>query len=175
MKFLNYKFCLAELLLVTAALALLAALTLPAMAQSSPYNLAPQQPNFYRQDTNAFPMTLTNSGAATFTTNSLKLTVRQGTGVSLFATVVSTNSSSSGVVLGFDTSPDGTNATTTEPITWTLPSNFIGTNTYWTNIDRAYLNNVRTFQMTTSTNKAVGTGNTNTVVVTKFWYSYSGQ
>lgn len=172
------QFSLIELLVVLAVIAILAVMLLPAMAQSTPYSLAPQQPNFYRQDTTEFPLTLANAGAAAWSfgaTNSLKLTVRQDHGLSLFVRVASTNSTSSGVVAGFDVSPDGTNGTTTEPLQWTLPTGYIGTNVYWTNLSPDYLNNVRAIQLTTLTNKAVGSGNTNSVQILNFWYSYSGQ
>ena len=95
----------------------------------------------------------------------------------MFVQVVSTNALSSAVKLGWDLSYDGniTNGTTTGPLTWTLPANFVGTNTYWTNFPASFLNNIRTLQLTSATNSLVGGGNTNTVRVTKLAYSYSGQ
>ena len=164
------------------AMVVLEDLNKPAEAQpTSPQVYPSAAPNFYRLDTNAISsLTLTNGQAVTFPgdgTNSLEISVRQDHGLSMFVQVVSTNALSSAVKLGWDLSYDGniTNGTTTGPLTWTLPANFVGTNTYWTNFPASFLNNIRTLQLTSATNSLVGGGNTNTVRVTKLAYSYSGQ
>ena len=134
-------------------------------------------PNFNTPDTLAIPLVLTNGAGAAFPangTNSLEKAVRQDHGLSVFVTVVTTNASAAGQTLGWDTTPDGALYTTTQPLKWTLPANGAGTNSYWTNWPATVLNNVRGLQLTTATNAAVGTGNTNTARITALIYSQSG-
>jgi hypothetical protein len=96
--------------------------------------------------------------------------------------VISTNPASVSSTLGWDVSYNGniTNGTTTQPLQFTVPSNFIGTNTYWTNWSSLVVNNIRKMQLTTSTNALAGGrgtagSNTNTVIIAKIVYSYGNQ
>lgn len=179
---------LIELLCVIAMLVIIAALlpwVMPKVARADATGTTPYQPNFYRSDTNACPFVLTNGGALLFpgdATNSLEFTIRQNQGLGIFVTVVSTNSKSVGVNLGWDLSYNGniTNGTTTQPFQWGVPANFVGTNTYFTNIDRAFFNNFRTAQLTTASNNITGAAgaagsNTNTVTIQKIVYTYGNQ
>ena len=162
----------------------LAAFTLTAslaLAQYSPYGLTPQQPNFYRSDTNAFPLVLAASAGTNYTagtTGSLSLTLRQDVGLSMFLSVTAPNSgtnTSNGVVsVWFNVTADGTNYTTTSPIVWTqsitVPAGSTNTMVGWTNFPNTVLNNIRKVQITQLTN-------TCGVPITFNWfkYSYSGQ
>ena len=173
MKFNKWK----QITVLVMAAAALAVTQLSAMADPTALTYPTGSPNFSTPDTNAIPLVLTNGAGVTFPangTNSLEKAVRQDHGLSVFVTVVTTNAAVGGQTLGWDTSPDGTLYTTTQPLKWTLPANGAGTNTYWTNWPAAQLNNVRDIQLTTVTNAAVGTGNTNTATITKLIYSQSG-
>ena len=180
----NNKIKFLPSILLGVVLACLAALALedvnqPAEATGQVYPSA--APNFYRLDTNAISaLTLTNGANVTFPpdgTNSLEISIRQDHGLSVFVQVISTNALSVAETLHWDTSFDGniTNGTTTGPIAFTVPANFVGTNEYWTNFPASYLNNISTIQLTSCTNAAVGGGNTNTVRIGRLAYSYSGQ
>ena len=180
MKFENRKSIVSLAALLMAALAILALWEiLPAQADT----FSVYQPNFYRQDTNATPLTLTNGQAATFPaggTNSYKQTVRQNVGLSVFVTVISSNSVGGTGKLGFDLTPDGTVYTTTQPLTFTFPTaaavtGTLSTNTYWTNWPSTVLNNVRQIQLTTATNALVGGGPATNSATINLRYSYSNQ
>ena len=150
-------------------------------AQAQPYSV--YQPNFYRQDTNATPLTLTNGQARVFPangTNSYEQTVRPNTGLSVFVMVVSSNSVAGNSKLGWDVSHDGTIYTTTQPLTFTFPTaaavtGTLSTNVYWTNWPGTVLNNVRDLQLTTATNALVGGGPTTNSATYYLWYSYNNQ
>ncbi len=193
MKFNKFKFSLVEWFVLAAILAILAAAIVPAFVvradNTSPYALAPQQPNFFRVDTNAssyalqtnttvlYPHGWTNGFAAN--TNVLNLTVRQNVGLSIFLIVWQTNSISSAststnYTVSWDTTPDNTNytcGTGASPISLQCPmaGTGIGTNVVWTNIPAASLSNVRSIQP----GKIVWTGSNN--VFAQVIYSYSGQ
>jgi hypothetical protein len=177
--------------IVTMSLAALSAFE--ALGQgSTPYNLAPQQPNFYRSDTNAFPLSVGGTygtvigKALSYGTNSLKLTLRQDHGLSAFASITASNSTSTAcailpVTFGLDVSPDGTNFTAGSypgvAPALTCSANLIvaasSTNTYvyWlTNFPVSLLNNLRAVQCTSCTNSY-----TNGIKVNWLDYSYSGQ
>lgn len=172
------------LMIALAMVGLLAALLVPeASGQNSAYSLAPQQPNFYRSDTNAFPCTLSaTTGASNYvasSTNSLKLTLRQDKGLSMFAqiTVTNTSTATSGVVqFSFSPSWDGltNHFTTTPPLVWAIPVTVAATSTntyvFWTNWPSSTLNNVRCIQCVQVTN-TIGLATT----VNGLTYSYSGQ
>ena len=166
--------------LLLALLAVLALWKTP-KAQADPYSV--YQPNFYRQDTNATPLTLTNGQAKVFPangTNSYEQTVRPNTGLSVFVTVVSSNSVGGTGKLGWDVTPDGNSYTTTQPLTFTFPTaaavtGALSTNTYWTNWPATVLNNVRQIQLTTATNALVGGGPTTNSATYYLWYSYNNQ
>lgn len=176
-----------ETLVVIAIIGLLAAILLPAMTTTARADV--YQPNFYRQDTNATPFTLTNGGAATFaanSTNSYEQVVKQNNGLSVFVQVISSNSLAGNGTLGWDVTPDGSTYTTTEPLKFTFPqantsnnvaqvSGLLATNLYWTNWPASTLNNVRDIQLTTATNALVGGGPTTNSCTYKVWYSYSNQ
>lgn len=157
-----------------AALAL-APLKCAAQGQTTPYAYGPQQPNFYRTDTNDFPVTLTNTAttATFYTSNQFILTVRQDKGISLFETHAA-NSSTNQQTMTFtlDTTPDGTNWTTTGPITWSVTNNGTTSVTSWTNLPSTFISNVRKLKISSVT---CPLGTTNSLVVSKFWFSYSGQ
>lgn len=164
-----------ELLVVIAIIGLLMALTLSARADNTqPYAFAPQQPNFYRLDSAAFPCVLTNGGSLVFPaggTNSLKLPVRQDKGLSFFVRMGTTNPSTGSATLKWDLTPDGTNYTTSQPLQWVItPGNSTTNGLWWTNIPPAVLNNVRAIQLTGFSNNF-----TNWWWGTNLWYSYSGQ
>jgi prepilin-type N-terminal cleavage/methylation domain-containing protein len=175
------NFTLLEILVVIAVLGLLAALMIPSVqADTSPYSLAPQQPNFFVTDTNATSFALTNNQTKTFTaggTNTTPITVRQDHGISLFLTVWQTNSVAStttNYTVAFDLTGDAvtwTGGNGAYPISWTvsLASQGASTNTYWTNLSAAQLNNIRQMQAT----KASTTASNN--IFGKLTYSYSGQ
>lgn len=156
---------------------------------TSPYQLAPQQPNFYRVDTNSATYAFTNSTTSTTplnhgvgtgpNTNSLNLTLRQNIGLSIFLIVWDTNSVSSAATstnysVYFDTTPDNTNYTCGPgaypigPLTCSMAGG-VGTNMVWTNVPATALNNVRSIQP----GKIVWTGSNN--VFAELIYSYSGQ
>ncbi len=170
-------------------------------AQAQAYQLNPQQPNFYRVDTNAgiFPLTLTNGGAANwvYTANGsisglnqptnapYVLTLRQDKGLAVFVTVISSNSQGGLATIGFDVTPDRVTETTTQPLKFAVPtanysnnlaltSGILTTNTYWTNWPAAVLSNLRTIQATTVTNALIGGGPTTNSVNIQLRYSYSG-
>ena len=119
---------LKTLLLATAVLSMAA---IGLQAQPGPYSYAPQQPNFYRSDTNAFPLTLTSS--VTYSnltaggTNSLKQTVRQDKGLSLFPTITVYNTGgaitggATNLTFAFTVTPDGTHYVTPAPLIMTVP------------------------------------------------------
>jgi hypothetical protein len=161
------------------------------MAQYAPYTLTPQQPNFYRSDTNGFPLSVGGTiGAVTgkalsYGTNSLKLTLRQDHGLSVFASITASNSTATAcavlpVTFGFDISPDGTNFTAgtfpglAPPLTFTanlvVPASSTNTYIYWTNYPATVLNNLRAVQCTSCTNAY-----TNGVKINWLYYSFSGQ
>ena len=173
------NFSLTPLLAVVFTIGLFALLVTPVTQadNTSPYNLAPQQPNFYRTDTNAFPLTLTNGQAKTFSgTNSLTIYVRQDRGLSLFAPSLVTTNTNCVPVFGFDVTYDGTNGTTTHPIQWGPLISSAATNGCWTNFSRDYLNNVRTVQCTWVSNAMPGAiPGSNSIYIPKLIYSYSGQ
>ena len=174
--------CQVMVLLAFLLLAALLLLPVPAQAQGVP-GTTPYQPNFYRTDTNASPLTLTNGGAAVFPqngTNSIEQTVKQNTGLSVFVTVISSNSVGGTGKVGFDVTPDGTVYTTTQPLSLSFPTaaavtGTLATNVYWTNWPAATLNNVRQIQWTTATNALVGGGPTTNTVKYSVTYSYSNQ
>jgi Tfp pilus assembly protein PilE len=166
------KFTLAGLLLVCFIISLLALCALPAWSQPTTLTYANGAPNFVTPDTNAFPLTLAASAGTNYTangTNSLDKTLRQDHGVSAFVTVISTNASATTVTLGWDVTEDGTSYTTTRPIQWAVPANFVGTNTYWTNWSSLQVNNLRQMQLTLATNNSAYT-----VKLINFQYSQSG-
>ena len=70
------------------------------------------------------PVAVTN--ATTLATNSTAITVRQGKGLAVFPKFHGTGASTSDVTFHFDVSIDGTNYTTTRPLTAVVPLN--GTN-----------------------------------------------
>jgi len=169
MKFNKLKdgFTMFRLLLVIAIIGLLAAIALPALAQLAPATPAQYQtgqPNFFVLDTNSASYALTNNQAQTFTaggTNTYVKTLRQNQGLSLFLAVWQTNSVAStttNYTVGLDLDGDGstwTMGTGARPITWTVPlTGGVGTNVYWTNIDRSVLNNVRKVQCTKTSTTA---------------------
>jgi len=164
-------------------LLLLAAFLLPQVKAQGVPGTTPYQPNFYRTDTNASPLTLTNGGAAVFPangTNSIEQTVKQNTGLSVFVTVISSNSVGGTGKVGWDVTYDGTVYTTTQPLSFSFPTaaavtGTLATNTYWTNWPAATLNNVRQIQWTTATNALVGGGPTTNTVKYTVTYSYSNQ
>lgn len=175
MKFIKYTFSRIQTLITIAALAV------PVMCSFSelhaqPTTLAPvgvQTPNNFTSDTIATPLTLTNGQSVTFTaggTNSLAKTIRQDHGISVFVTVISTNTLSVGTLLGWDITPDGIIFTANHPFQMFVPSNFIGTNTYWTNWPATTANNFRKIQLDQATNSILGAAgaagsNTNTVKI----------
>jgi hypothetical protein len=180
MKFNKWEnFSMLQLLVVVAIIGLFAALTLPAMGQGLTTLTYPGgAPNFWVQDTNAFPITLTNAQSATLA--GAKKTLRQGKGLSAFATCVSSNTTVTTETIGFDVTYDGLRGTTTQPIKWTFgpPASAQGTlttNTFWTNFPAAYLDNVRTIQATTATNNTAGALAGSNSVTTTLTYSQSGQ
>jgi Tfp pilus assembly protein PilE len=156
----NSKFTLTGLLLVCLIISLLALCAMPAWSQPTALNYANNAPNTVSLDTNAFPLTLAASVGTNYTangTNSLDKTIRQDHGLSAFVTVISTNASATTVTLGWDVTGDGMSYTTTRPLQWTVPSNFVGTNTYWTNWPNTTLNNLRQMQLTLATNNSAYT------------------
>lgn len=163
--------------ILSAALLLVASFEAPAQNSSSPYQLAPQQPNFYRTDTNAFPLSITNNGVTVTVTNGLKLTVRQDTGLSFFVGTLSTNGlQTNSATIYFDVSYDGTNFTTTRPLSVTAPINGTNAALYWTNIPAPVYNGIDSFRaLTVSAVSIAGSGTTNVNSITKLVYSYSGQ
>lgn len=153
------------------------------LARAQPTVLTPvgqQTPNAMTPDNTAFPLVLTNGQSVTITggsTNSLAKAVRQDHGMSVFATVTSTNAASVGQYLYFDVTGDGTAYTANHPFAFYVPSNFVGTNTYWTNWPATSFNNFRKVQFTGASNSITGTAgaagsNTNTVTL-KLSYSQS--
>lgn len=137
-----------------------------------PYALAPQQPNFYRSDTNAGPVALTNGQVVTFT-NAMKLTLRQDKGLSIFTKIVSTNAVSVSETNTFVLSYDGSTFTTSPTFTIVTPTlATAGTNVAWTNIPPSTLNNVRCIMWSTAGMGALATGTNVTAGVT---YSWSGE
>ena len=180
MKFENRKSIVSLAVLLMAALAILALWKIPP-AQADTFSV--YQPNFYRQDTNATPLTLTNGQAKVFPangTNSYEQTVRQNTGLSVFVMVVSSNSVGGSGKLGWDVTDDGSLYTTTQPLTFTFPTaaavtGTLSTNVYWTNWPATVLNNVRQIQLTTATNALVGGGPTTNSATYYLWYSYNNQ
>jgi hypothetical protein len=155
-----------------------------AMAQNSGFQV--YQPNFYWTDTNAGPVTLTNGQAIRFPNGPNSLTNNNGTallvtapqqrGLSVFVTVISSNSVGGPLNLGWDVTPDNNTFTTKEPLQFSVPTaaNATGTlvtNTYWTNWSVATFNNVRSIQLSTATNGLVGGGPTTNSVT--FWWTYS--
>ena len=161
-------------------------------ADTTPYNLSPQQPNFVRTDTNSFPLFLSNA-TATNPPTPLNLTLRQDKGLSLFVSITITNTNASAQTfttpLYFDVSPDATNNfTTTTPATsvggppalawvptWTVAASTTNkTLVAWTNFPATFLNNVRMLhlgQMTNAWGSTAGVG----ISVPWLKYSYSGQ
>jgi hypothetical protein len=150
-------------------------------AQPGPYSISPQQPNFYRPDTNVFPMTLAaTTGNTNFVgaTNSLQVTIRQDHGVAIEVPITVPNTTASAITgtltLGWDVSTRGTNFTTGRPVQWAIAVSALpySTNTYWfwTNFPNTYLNNVRKMQLTYATN-TVGAA----VTIGPPDYSWSGQ
>lgn len=194
MNFIKNRLSIAELFVITAIIALVAAITIPAFIvradNTSPYALAPQQPNFYRFDTNTSSYALQTNTTVFFphgwtngfgpNTNVLNLPLRQGQGLSIFLITWQTNSISSAststnYTVSWDVTPDNTNYTFTgtggSPISLTsaMAGLGIGTNVVWTNIPSTALNNVRAIQP----GKIVWTGSNN--VFAQIIYSYSGQ
>lgn len=126
------------------------------------------QPNYWVTDTNT--TTLTVSNAQGKAVSGAKFVIRQDKGLSEFVRVVSTNATATSVTIGHDVTYDGTNGTTTHPIGFTVPANFVGTNVYWTNYPPAYLNNIRTIAATSATNNTAGTiPGSNSVTATVTW------
>lgn len=165
-------------MIVVAIIGLMAAFTLPALAQ--PYQTG--SPNFYQDDTNAFTLTLTNGQGSLLAGK--KLTLRQEHGLSLFVTVISSNPLAGNGKIGLDVTSDNTSYTTTQPLAFTFPNanysngvaqaaGVLTTNVYWTNFPPAVLNNVRGVQATLATNTLVGGGPTTNSVQYKLRYSYS--
>jgi competence protein ComGC len=153
----SFKFTLTQLLVVVAIIGLLSLFMLPAAAQQ--YQTG--QPNFVTPDTNAAAFTLTSGQTQTFTaggTNTLAKTIRQNQGLGLFLTVWQTNSIAStttNYTVKFDTTGDGTTwtkGTGQYPIVWTvsLAGAGVSTNTFWTNLPPAVLNNIRKIQATST-------------------------
>jgi hypothetical protein len=146
--------------------AFLAALALPALAQTSPYNLGPQQPNFYRSDTNQFPFAMT--GSPVTLTNVLKLTLRQDKGLSIFVSAHATTNSTAATTLLYDVTANGINYTTFEPIAVTFALNGTNEVVFWTNFPASVVNNLRAIKCTSVNGPAGG-------VVDSLIYSYSGE
>jgi hypothetical protein len=173
-----------QLLIVVAFIGLLVALLLPAIPTSAnaqglvTLTYPNGAPNFWGTDTNAFPVTLTNAQSATLA--GVKKSIRQGKGISVFATCITSNSTVTTETVGFDLTYDGTHGTTTHPVNWTFapPASAQGTlttNTYWTNFPSAYLDNVRTLQATYATNNTAGGVVGSNSITTTLTYSQSGQ
>ena len=174
---LKNSFTLIQSLLVIAIIALLAASALPAWADT-PLTYPTGAPNFMTPDTNGFPLLLAANTTTNFPangTNSLEKYVRQDHGLSVFVTVISTNAGGTTETLGWDVTGDGTVYTANHPLTFAVPANFVGTNTYWTNWPATVLSNVRQIQLTTATNALVGGGPTTNSATYYLRYSYSNQ
>jgi hypothetical protein len=157
-----------QMLLIIVTAGLLGAVLMPrkVVAQTTPYNLGPQQPNFYRPDTNAFPITFTNSQTLILT-NQYKLTIRQDRGLSIFVGM-SPATNSGNAVVGLDVTYDGIGYTTNQPLYVVAPFNQA---LFWaTNFGRDVLNNVRGVKAST-----VIVTNAGPNTITKFVYSWSGQ
>jgi hypothetical protein len=185
----NYKkfFNKSVLMIALAMVGLLAALLVPQRAQGADYSLAPQEPNFYRLDTNACPITLVSGQSSTNytagSTNSLRLTVRQDKGLSVFPQFTCYNAGgavtggATNLTFAYTVTYDGVKwVTGTAPLIQTVPNICAATTTNgqmgWTNWSAPVLSNVRQIQLVGVTNNGPWVGQ---IVVTGLAYSYSGQ
>lgn len=147
-----------------------------AQTTTGPYAIAPQQPNFYRADTNQFPMVIPPH-TTTNLANPLTLTIRQGTGLSIFTGIMATNTpkfATTNATYLFDVASGyagDTNYTTFGALPFLSPA-ITASNYYvgWTNFSRTVLDNVRTIKCTSINNP-----DTNSLTISNLVYSWSGQ
>jgi hypothetical protein len=147
MKFLNRRNGFAGLLMaICMAVAMLAFMPLPTEAQVS----ATTTGTF-----SGIQASVTNA-ASISPTNSI-ITVRQGKGLAVLPTFWGTGASSANVTFTFNVSADGTNYTTTGPLTAVIALNGTTPVTGYTLFDPTELNNVKYLKLSTIANAgAVG-------------------
>ena len=160
---------------------------LSAVAQNTtPYAYAPQQPNFYVQDTNWTPYYVTSTNLALLTlgqTNSgtygftLNKTIREDKGLSVFASLVAPNATNNTVTtIYLGVTYDGVKSNGVPGALALPPITANGTTPVivWTNFPASLRNNVRSVFVSGYTNTAGG-GTTNVLTISKLVYSWSGQ
>jgi len=144
----------------------LTSICISVQAQNNPTLSAPLASKyglFYSASTNnAWPITLTNGETRVFNSTN-KIAVQRDRGMAFFASFCPyTNATVTNITAKLDVSYDGTNWTTSSPITWAPMSG--GTNTLaYTNIMRDSLDNYRYIRLTSLT------APTNTVISNFFW------
>lgn len=127
------------------------------------------QPNYYK----TYTTTLTNGESRTLNVTNFQDTVRQGSGVALFMSVVATNAATTNVTAGLDVTPDGTTWTTVQPFTAQAYLNGTTASVVYSNWPAMgsppTLSNCRKIALTTLRN------NHSATVTVKLWFSKSGQ
>jgi len=114
---------------------------------------------------NVWPLTLTNNETRTFASTN-KIAVQRDRGMAFFcAFSMQTNATVTNITVKLDVSYDGTNWSTSAPVTWTPTSN--GTNTViaYTNVMRDTLDNYRYLRLTSIA------APTNAIVNSVYWSS----
>ena len=112
------------------------------------------------------PSTMTAS--STSNVNSGVILVRQHRGIAIVPAFTGSGASTLNVTFKWDVSADGTNYTTTQPLSLVVPAN--GTNAViaYTNVPATYLNNVRYLRVS-----SVANGATNSLTGVSITYSYA--
>lgn len=144
-----WAFSLLELLCVIAVIALLSLFMFRPNARADTQVF---QPNFYK--TYSFTTLNTNQTL----TPTFSDTIRGNTGEGVFVSVVATNATTANVTFKLDVTVDGSNYTTVPQFQWAMALNSTTPVTLYTNIDRAYLSNVRAIKLT-----SVANGHTNSI------------
>ena len=154
-----------RLLLLTVMIGIWCMAAMPAMAQGT----LPYQPNWFK----AYTVTLTNAQTLSVTNPAFSDVIRQQSGESVFLQAVATNTTTATVTAKLDTTPDGTNYTTTAPFQLSVALNSTTPVMNYTNFPATgtppTLNNARKIALTTLIN-----GHTNSVTVT-VWLSRANQ
>lgn len=108
----------------------------------------------------------TIAASTTLTTNSAAITVRQGRGVAILPEVQGDAASTANLTFTFEVSADGTNYTTTGPLTAVVALNGTTVVRGFTLLDATKLNNVRSLRISKIQNEA-----TNGVTITAVTWS----